>query len=104
MERSLRQLTPDVHFSAEATLAAVGQTLAPDRIAAALRAGGLQTRRTRKLPLNLVILLIVTMGLLAETAIEDVLVKLLQGPTFLRPEGSDLAASKGAISQRRQQV
>jgi len=104
MERSLRQVMPDVHFSAEATLAAVGQTLAPDRIAAALRASGRYTQRTRKLPLNLVILLIVTMGLFAETAIEDVLVKLLQGPTFLRPGQADLAASKGAISQRRQQL
>lgn len=104
MERSLRQLMPDVHFSAAATLAAVGQTLAPERIAAALRAVGLHTQRTRKLPLPLVMLLIVTLGLFAETAIEDVLVKLLQGPTFLRPEGPDLAASKGAISQRRQQL
>jgi hypothetical protein len=104
MERSLRQLRPDVHFSAEATLAAVGQTLAPERVAAALRAAGLHTQRTRKLPLHLVVLLIVTMGLFAETAIEDVLVKLLQGPTFLRPDGPDLAASKGAISQRRQQL
>lgn len=104
MERSLRQLMPDVHFSAEATLAAMGQTLAPDRVAAALRAAGLRTQRTRKLPLALVMLLMVAMGLFAETAIEDVLIKLLQGPTFLRPEGPDLAASKGAISQRRQQL
>jgi hypothetical protein len=104
MQRSLRQLMPDVHFSTEATLAAVGQTLAPDRIAAALRSCGLHTQRMRKLPLDLVIVLIVAMGLLADTALEDVLIKLLQGPSFLRPDGPELAAHKGAISQRRQQV
>jgi len=104
MPRSLRQLMPDVHFSAEATLAALGQTLAPERIAPVLASCGLQTQRQRKLPLGLVILLIVAMGLFADTAIEDVLVKLLQGPSFLRPGGPDLAATKGAICQRRQQV
>lgn len=104
MHRSLRQLIPDVHFTQEATLAALGQTLAPERIAPVLAAWGLQTHRQRKLPMGLVMLLMVAMSLFAETAIEDVLVKLLQGPSFLRPEGPDLAASKGAISQRRQQV
>jgi hypothetical protein len=104
MRRSLRQLMPDVHFSAEATLAALGQTLAPERIGPVLQAFGLQTQRERKLPLGLTVLLIVAMGLFADTAIEDVLVKLLQGPSFLRPDGPDLAATKGAISQRRQQV
>jgi hypothetical protein len=104
MPRSLRELMPDVHFSTEATLAALGQTLVPERIAPVLESLGLQTRRERKLPISMVILLIVAMGLFADTAIEDVLVKLLQGPSFLRPNGPDLAASKGAISQRRQQV
>src|SRR5713226_1768857 len=104
MRRSLRQRMPDVHFSTEATLAALGQTLAPERIAPVLEAFGLRTQRERKLPLRLTVLLIVAMSLFADTAIEDVLVKLLQGPSFLRPDGPDLAASKGAISQRRQQV
>jgi len=104
MCRSLRQLMPDVHFSTEATLAALGQTLAPERIAPVLAACGLHTPRERKLPMGLVIRLIVAMGLFADIAIEDVLVKLLQGPSFLRPDGPDLAATKGAISQRRQQV
>lgn len=104
MKRSLRQVLPDVHFSAEATLAAVGQTLAAERISAALRAAGRQTQRTRKLPLNLVILLIVAMSLFTDSAIDDVLVKLLQGPQFLRPVGPGLAANKAAISQRRRQL
>lgn len=104
MERSLRQLTADVHFSAEATLAALGQTLAPDRVAAALQACGLRTPRTRKLPFDLVLMVIVAMALFAELAVEAVLVTLLQGPSFLRPEGPELAANKSALSQRRRQV
>jgi hypothetical protein len=104
MRRSLRQLMPEVHFSAEASLAALGQTLAAERIAPVLAAFGLHTQRERKLPLSLVVVLIVAMRLFADSAIEDVLVKLLQGPSFLRPDGIELAASKGAISQRRQPV
>ena len=104
MHRSLRQLMPDVHFSAEASLAALGHTLSAERIAPVLEAFGLQTQRERKLPLGFVVLLIVAMNLFTDNAIDDVLVKLLQGPSFLRPAGAELAASKGAISQRRQQV
>ena len=104
MPRSLRELIPEVHFSAEANLAALGHTLAAERIAPVLAAFGLHTQRERKLPLGLVVLLIVAINLFSDSAIEDVLVKLLQGPSFLRPEGAELAASKGAISQRRQQV
>ncbi|MBM3273225.1 hypothetical protein FJY94_08315, partial [Candidatus Kaiserbacteria bacterium] len=104
MERSLRQLTPTVHFSTEATLDALGQVLSRSRIEAVLTEVGVVEARRRKLTLVLVVLLCIAMNLFTEEAIEAVLVKLLQGPRFLRPADDLIPASAGAIVQRRQQL
>jgi hypothetical protein len=82
----------------------LGETLSLARIDGFLRASGLRDVRQRKLPLVLVVWLIVAMNLFADQAIEDVLRQLLRAPRFLLPGGSPLAASKGAICQRRQQL
>jgi hypothetical protein len=104
MERSLRQLTPAVHFTSEATLDAVGQVLSTTRIESVLGRLGVVTRRKRKLTLVLVVLLCIAMNLFTEEALDDVQAKLLQGSRFLRP-GVDLGpASAGALAQRRQQL
>jgi hypothetical protein len=104
MERSLRQLTPSVHVSAEATLEALGQTLSPARIEMALERSGVREERRRKLSLGLAVLLCIAMSLFTEEAIDDVLVKLMQGPRFLRPAEDLVPASASAIAQRRQHL
>lgn len=102
--RSLRQIEPDVHFTEEATLDALGQTLARPRIEAVLQSLGVREQRTRKLTMVLTVLLCITMSLYTEEAIDDVLRKLLQGPRFLRPDDDLEPASAAAICQRRRQL
>lgn len=105
MPRSLREVCSFVHVSTGAGLDMLGDLFSQARIEAGLAAGGLLVKaRQRKLPLVLVVWLIVAMNLFADQALEDVLRQLLRGPRFLRPGGSPLAASKGAICQRRQQL
>ena len=95
MERSLRQLTPTVHFTAEATLAALGQVLSTTRIEAVLGRLGVRTQRKRKLTSGLAVLLCIAMNLFTEEALDDVLAKLLQGPRFLRPADDERSANLG---------
>jgi hypothetical protein len=104
VERSLRQLDPGVHFTEEATLDALGRTLARSRIEAVLVALGVFEQRTRKLTMILTVWLCIAMNLFTEEATDDVLQKLLQGPRFLRPDENLTPASAGAITQRRQQL
>jgi len=104
MERSLRQIDPFVHFTQEATLDALGHTLARSRIEDVLAGLGISEQRARKLTMVLAVLVCVAMNLFTEEAIDDVLVKLLQGPRFLRPDEDLEAASASAICQRRQQL
>jgi hypothetical protein len=104
VERSLRQMSSSVHISASATLDMLGERLDPAVLEPVLKQFGLRDVRQRKLPLVIVMLLCVAINLFADQAIEDVLAKLWQGPRFLRPDDHRLPASKGAISQRRQQL
>ena len=53
MERRLRPSDPLVHITEEATLEALGQTLARARIEAVLNALGVVEQRTRKLTMVL---------------------------------------------------
>ncbi len=102
MERSLRSIDPLVHITEEATLDALGQTLARSRIEAVLTALGGVEQRARKLTLVLAVLVCIAMNLFTEESIDDVLVKLLQGARFLRPDDDLEVASASAICQRRQ--
>jgi hypothetical protein len=104
VERSLRQLDASVHFSQEATLDALGHTLTHSRIGAVLASCGVLEQRTRKFTMTLAVLLCIAMNLFTEEAIDDVLVKLLQGSRFLRPDDAFEAAGASAIAQRRQQL
>jgi hypothetical protein len=104
VERSLRQLDATVHFSQEATLDALGHTLTHSRIEAVLASYGVLEQRARKFTMVLTVLLCIAMNLFTEEAIDDVLVKLLEGPRFLRPDDDFEAAGASAISQRRHQL
>lgn len=102
--RSLRQVDPGVHWTHAAALDALGHTLNRSRIEQVLKRCGVLEERTRKLTLVLAVLLCIAMNLFTEEAQDDVLVKLLQGPRFLRPEDDLEPASASAIAQRRPQV
>ncbi len=104
MKRSLRQVDPTVHLTDEATLDALGKTISRDQIEQVLKPLGIATSRKRKLTFVLVVLLCIAMCLYTEEAIDDVLVKLMQGPRFLRPMDDLVGASQSAICQRRQQL
>lgn len=104
MSRSLRQIDPAVHLSREATLEALGEIISPQHIEKILKPIGKQELRVRKLTMVLVVIICIAMNIFTEEAIEDVLVKLMQGPQFLRPSEDVLPASKGAICQRRCQL
>jgi len=104
MQRSLRELRPTVHFTAEATLAALGQVLTLSRIEAVLARVGIGPGRKRKLSWALAVLLCIAMNVFTEEALEAVLAKLLQGPRFLRPADDRVRASASAISQRREHL
>ncbi len=102
--RSLRQVDAGVHFTQEATLDALGQTVTRARIETLLQSLHCVEQRTRKLTLVLAVLLCIAMNLFTEEAIDDVLTKLLQGPRFLRPADDLVPASASAICQRRRQL
>ena len=104
MERSLRPIEPFVHVTQDVTLEALGRSLARSRIEAVLSAAGMLEQRVRKLTLVLAVWVCIAMNLFTEEAIDDVLVRLLQGPRFLRPDDDLEAASASAICQRRQQL
>jgi len=102
--RSLRQLDPSVHYTHEATLDALGQTLSRSHVETALKSCGVVEQRIRKLSMVLAVLFCVAMNLFTEEAQDDVLAKLLEGSRFLRPEDDLRPASTSAIWQRRQQL
>ena len=104
MEVSLRQINAGVHLPNEATLEALGDIVSPKQIKEVLQPLGKCEQRVRKLTMVLAVLICIAMCLYTEEAIEDVLVKLMQGPRFLRPADDIIPASKGAICQRRQQL
>ncbi len=104
MKRSLRQIDPDVHLANEAKLEALGEIVSSQRIEKILNKTNKAELRVRKLTMVLVVLLCIAMCLYTEEAIEDVLIKLMQGPRFLRPADDIVPASKGAICQRRKQL
>jgi hypothetical protein len=104
VERSLRAIDPFVQITEEATLEALGQTLARARLEAVLSTLAVAEQRARKLTMVLTVFVCIAMNLFTEEAIDDVLVKLLQGPRFLRPDDDTTAASASAICQRRRQL
>jgi hypothetical protein len=102
--RSLRQVCAHVHFSEEATLDALGQPFATERLDAFLDTLTVKEQRLRKLPLRLVVLLCIAMNLFTDESLDGVLGKLLQGARFLRPGEAGLTATASAICQRRQHL
>lgn len=105
MERSLRQITPSVHWTEEITLDVLSQVISRSLIEAVLARLGVSELRVRKLTLGLIVLLCIAMNLFTEEAIDDVMQKLIEGQRFLTlaDDGSMLPGAS-AICQRRQQL
>ena len=104
MERSLRQVNPTVHWTQEVTLEMLSRVITRARIDAILEALKLTELRVRKLTMGITIWLCIAMNLYTEESIDDVMVKLVAGPRFLRPMDDIEVAGASAICQRRQQL
>jgi hypothetical protein len=105
MERSLRQITPNVHWAEEITLDVLSQVIAKSRIEVILVRFGVSETRVRKLNMVLVVLLCVAMNLFTEEAIDDVMAKLIEGQRFLTlADEEEMQVGASAICQRRQQL
>jgi len=105
MERSLRQITPSVHWAEEITLDVLSRVIAKSQIEAILGGLGVSEIRIRKLSMVLVVLLCIAMNLFTEEAIDDVLAKLVDGQRFLvLADDEEMCAGASAICQRRQQL
>lgn len=105
MERSLRQITPSVHWAEEITLDVLSQVIRKSQIETILGDLGVSEIRIRKLSMVLIVLLCIAMNLFTEEAIDDVLAKLIDGQRFLvLADDEEMCAGASAICQRRQQL
>jgi hypothetical protein len=104
MERSLRQVDPSVHWTQEVTLEMLSRAITRARIDAILEVLKLTELRVRKLTMVVTIWLCIAMNLYTEESIDDVMIKLVAGPRFLRPINDIEVAGASAICQRRQQL
>jgi hypothetical protein len=105
MERSLRQITPSVHWTKEVTLDVLSQIISSPHIEAILVRLGVSEKRVRKLNMVLVVLLCIAMNLFTEEAIDDVMQHLTAGQRFLTLADEEaMHAGASAICQRRAQL
>jgi hypothetical protein len=104
MERSLRQIDVNVHWTQEVSLDLLSQIITRSRIEYVLAGLGVSELRVRKLTMVITVLLCIGMNLFTEEAIDDVMVKLVAAPRFLRPVNELEAAGASAICQRRKQL
>jgi hypothetical protein len=104
MERSLRLVNPTVHWTQEVTLEMLSRVITGARIDAIIEGLKLTELRVRKLTMEVTIWLCIAMNLFTEESIDDVMIKLVAGPRFLRPMGDIEVAGASAICQRRRQL
>ena len=84
MERSLRQIDVNVHWTEEVSLDILSQIITRSRIESVLAGLGVSELRIRKLTMVVTVLLCIGMNLFTEEAIDDVMGKLVAGSRFLR--------------------
>jgi hypothetical protein len=91
-------------FTAAIALEALERVLPAEVIQAAATGADVPTKRRRKLPNDVTLLLCVAMGLFAQHAMDVVLRKMVQGLRLLWPEPDIARARKSAISQARSRL
>jgi hypothetical protein len=101
MRLSVDRLTSPPRLADEPFLLALDHTVPHALLQEVVAAHLPATRRCRRLPAELTLLLVIAMNLYATDALALVLAKLLTGVRLLWPEGSLIPATKGAISQAR---
>ncbi len=101
MAFSIRTLPPTVKLREVQVLEVLASIIPQDAICAASRQASRPSRRCRKLPAELSLLLVVAMNLFTHQALHRVLAKLLQGLRFIWPDPTFRSASKGAICRAR---
>lgn len=107
MQLNLRVLDPHAALAPDLLLGAFKRLFTPERLDAALASAGVQTRRTRKLPFEIVLWLCIAMSLEADVALTHLVERLTVGLRFLWPDDTTRNAflpTKSAISQRRYQL
>lgn len=105
MERSLRQITPSVHWTEEVTLDVLSQVISFSLIKTVLARLNVSELRVRKLTMVSIVLLCIAMNLFTEEAIDDVMHKLVAGQRFLiLSDDESILSGASAICQRRQQL
>ncbi len=97
----LRQIAPSANLVEELSLDVFAATVSLPVVQAIVSQHGVATRRHRKLPAELALLLVVAMNLFTHDALDQVLRKLLQGLRLLWPDPGFLPATKSAICQAR---
>jgi len=99
---SLRTIADDSRFSDAVRLNALERAIPQAAVAAVIADLDVAEQRTRKLPAGMTLLLCVAMGLFTNTALEQVLGKMVKGVRYIWPgEESYVPANKSAISQAR---
>jgi hypothetical protein len=98
---SLRTITNVTKFSENVRLNVLERAIPQATVEAVVADVDATEERTRKLPAVLTTLLCVAMGLFTDTALEQVLSKLVKGLRYIWPDDTYQTANKSAISQAR---
>jgi hypothetical protein len=101
MRSIVDDLAPSQRLSDTPLLAAVEHSIAHALMVEVVAAHAPDTRRCRRLPYELTLLLVIAMNLFARDSLPVVLTKLLTFVRLQRPDGSCIPASKGGISRAR---
>ena len=98
---SLRTITDMSRFSENVRLNLLERAVPQAAVEAVVVDLDATEQRTRKLPAALTTLLCVAMGLFTDTALEQVLIKIVKGLRYIWPDDAYQTANKSAISQAR---
>ena len=98
---SLRTIVDATKFSENVRLNVLENAVPQAAVEAVVADLDAAEQRTRKLPAALTTLLCVAMGLFTDTALEQVLTKLVKGLRYIWPDDEYQTANKSAISQAR---
>jgi hypothetical protein len=104
MRFRLRQLDPECKLCQTVTVDLLGRVLPMETIRSALQDARLQTPRTRKLTLEVVVLLIILMNLYPHVSLGYVLEKLAHGCRLIWPGPEEPLPRASAITYRRYQL
>jgi len=99
---SLRRIADNIKFPEAVSLNALEQVITQATVEAVVADLGVEEERMRKLPAVVTLWLCIAMGLFTNTALEQVLKKMVKGVRYIWPGDADYeTANKSAICQAR---